>query len=181
MRDGDEPGGELAPRVAAVFDLVGPLYRKAYRSVEGQVARFGLSVGERAVLVLLYRDGPKTVPQLARAQALTRQFVQRTVNEAAERNLVELAPNPAHRKSSLVRLTEQGRSVMARVHDEERRRFERAAQDLTTDELDACLRVLSRLVVFLGEAEEEPASSRGAETGKSGLPSPSGSTASAQW
>ena len=36
-----------------------------------------------------------TVPQMGRAQALSRQFVQRMVNEAAAQGLVESVPNPA--------------------------------------------------------------------------------------
>ncbi len=38
-----------------------------------------------AVLNLLREQGPMTVPQMSRAQALSRQFVQRMVNEAAAR------------------------------------------------------------------------------------------------
>lgn len=42
----------------------------------------GLSVGMRAVLNLLREHGPMTVPQMGCAQALSRQFGQRTVNDA---------------------------------------------------------------------------------------------------
>lgn len=88
------PPDELGPRLMEVFDLVGPLYRRVQRKVEQGEAVEGLSVGVRAVLDLLHRHGPMTVPQMGRAQAISRQFVQRMVNDAAARGLVESTPTP---------------------------------------------------------------------------------------
>src|SRR5690606_38188516 len=98
----DPASGELTDRLIEVFDLVGPLYRRAYRKVEQDAPVEGLTVGVRAVLNLLREHGPMTVPQMGRAQALSRQFVQRMTNEAAALGLVESVPNPAHRRSSLI-------------------------------------------------------------------------------
>ena len=62
-------------QLARVFDLVVPLYRRAQRKVEQDLPAAGLSVGVRAVLAMLRGGGPMTVPQMGRAQALSRQFV----------------------------------------------------------------------------------------------------------
>ncbi|MEU1506944.1 MarR family winged helix-turn-helix transcriptional regulator [Kitasatospora sp. NPDC005748] len=152
-RDTGQASEELTDRLTKVFDLVGPLYRCTHRKVEQDISAEGLSVGERAVLSLLRDHGPMTVPQMGRAQALSRQFVQRMVNDAAARGLVESAPNPAHQRSSLIRLTEQGRAAIAAVIRRERTVLRQAGGDLTETEVEACLRVLSRLLEVMGNAD----------------------------
>src|SRR4051794_27273382 len=76
------PSDELGHRLTEVFDLVGPLYRRAARKVEQAEPVEGVSAGVRAVLNLLRLHGPMSVPQMGRDQALSRQFVQRMVNDA---------------------------------------------------------------------------------------------------
>ncbi|MFC4012963.1 MarR family winged helix-turn-helix transcriptional regulator [Nonomuraea purpurea] len=144
---------EMTDRLAEVFDLVGPLYRRAQRKVELYLPGEGLSVGMRAVLVLLREHGPMTVPQMGRAQALSRQFVQRMINDAAAHGLVESVPNPAHKRSSLIRLTEEGQAVITAVIDSERAMLGQAGGDLSEADVDACIRVLSRLVRFLDDVD----------------------------
>ncbi len=102
------PPDDLAPRLYEVFAVLGPLYRRVSRKVELNEPIEGLSIGVRAVLDLLRAQGPLTVPQMGRAQALSRQFVQRMVNEVAAHGLVEAVANPAHQRSSLIRLTPPG-------------------------------------------------------------------------
>ncbi len=151
MIDSDLPldKAELPGRLAEIFDVVGPLYRLAQRKVEEDAPVHGLSVGVRAVLNLLLRHGPMTVPQMGRAQALSRQFVQRMVNEAAARHLVETAPNPAHKRSSLIRLTDEGTAAISALIAHEHGLMREAGDDLTADDIEACLRVLRRLLDFL--------------------------------
>ncbi|MFF0296166.1 MarR family winged helix-turn-helix transcriptional regulator [Kitasatospora sp. NPDC004614] len=144
---------ELTDRLTEVFDLVGPLYRRTHRTVEQDMSAEGLSAGIRAVLNLLRDHGPMTVPQMGRAQTLSRQFVQRMVNDAAAKGLVESVPNPAHQRSSLIRLTEPGRTAITAVLDRERAVLRQAADDLTGPDIDACLRVLSRLLHVMGDAD----------------------------
>ncbi|MEU4830054.1 MarR family winged helix-turn-helix transcriptional regulator [Streptosporangium sp. NPDC023615] len=144
---------EVTDRLTEVFDLVGPLYRRAQRKVEQDVPLEGLSVGTRAVLMMLREHGPMTVPQMGRAQALSRQFVQRMVNEAAARHLVEAVPNPAHKRSSLIRLTGVGETVATAVVDRERAMLRQVGGDLTDAEVTACLRVLSRLLRLLDDVD----------------------------
>lgn len=144
---------EVADRLSEVFDLVGPLYRRAQRKVEQDVPSEGLSVGVRAVLNMLRQHGPMTVPQMGRAQAISRQFVQRMVNEAAARRLVESIPNPAHKKSALIRLTAEGRALITAVADRERAVLRQVGDDLTDAEITSCIRVLSRLLHLLDNVD----------------------------
>jgi DNA-binding MarR family transcriptional regulator len=145
--------GALTDRLAEVFGLVGPLYRRAQRKVEQDAPLEGLSVGVRAVLNMLREHGPMTVPQMGRAQALSRQFVQRMTNDAAGLGLVEFMPNPAHKRSSLIRLTDEGEQAIGAVVERERRVLRQIGGDLTEAEIDACLRVLSRLLHLLDDID----------------------------
>ncbi|MEU8586990.1 helix-turn-helix domain-containing protein [Streptomyces sp. NPDC048664] len=129
-----------------VFALVGPLYRRVQRKIEQDAGRGGLSVGVRAVLDLLREHGPMTVPQMGRAQSISRQFVQRMVNDAAAGGLVEAVPNPAHARSSLIRLTEAGGAAIGAAVAREHALLREAAGDLTAAEVDTCVRVLGRML-----------------------------------
>ncbi|MET8161514.1 MarR family winged helix-turn-helix transcriptional regulator [Sphaerisporangium sp. NPDC005289] len=149
----DESADGLAGRLVEVFDLIGPLYRRAYRKVEQDASIEGLPVGVRAVLTLLHEHGPMTVPQMGRALALSRQFVQRTINDAAARDLAEPIPNPAHRRSSLIRLTDDGRAAIAAVTGREQAVLRQVAGDVTGADVDACVRVLSRLLRHLDDVD----------------------------
>ncbi|MFD8546652.1 MarR family winged helix-turn-helix transcriptional regulator [Streptomyces sp. NPDC059649] len=144
---------DLARRLTEVFALVGPLYRRVQRKVELNAPIEGLSVGVRAVLDLLREHGPMTVPQMGRAQALSRQFVQRMVNDAAAGELVEIIPNPAHQRSSLVRLTEAGRAAITAVTAREHALLRQVGGDLTDAEVSACLRVLRRMLDLFDDVE----------------------------
>ncbi|MCX5107498.1 MarR family transcriptional regulator [Streptomyces sp. NBC_00378] len=140
------PPEELAHRLTEVFALVGPLYRRVQRKVEQTAPIEGLSVGVRAVLDLLRENGPMTVPQMGRAQALSRQFVQRMVNDAAAAGLVEIIPNPAHQRSSLVRLTASGRAAIDAALAREQSLLRQVDGDLTDGDVTACVRVLGRML-----------------------------------
>lgn len=140
------PPDELAHRLVEVFDLVGPLYRRVQRKVEEGEAVEGLNVGVRAVLDLLRKHGPMTVPQMGRAQAISRQFVQRMVNDAAARGLVESTPNPAHQRSSLIRLTDGGRAAITAVVAREHAVLREVGGGLTDTDVRACVRVLGEMV-----------------------------------
>ncbi|GAA2345061.1 MarR family transcriptional regulator [Saccharopolyspora halophila] len=141
------PPEELGPRLAEVYAVVGPLYRRAARVVEQETPHTGLSVGVRAVLERLEMAGePETVPQIARSLELSRQFVQRMVNESLERGFVELDANPAHRRSSLVRLTEPGQAAIRAVQASEHRTLGEVAGEITGPEVDTTLRVLRRML-----------------------------------
>ncbi|MGW5634702.1 MarR family winged helix-turn-helix transcriptional regulator [Streptomyces sp. NPDC003832] len=137
---------ELGHRLNEVYDLVGPLYRRVFRKVEQGEQIEGASVGVRAVLDLLRRHGPLTVPQMGRIVALSRQFMQRMVNEAAERGWVESIPNPAHQRSSLIRLTPAGEELITAVLAREHALNRQVGGGLTDADLRACVKVLSEML-----------------------------------
>ncbi|MER5936650.1 MarR family transcriptional regulator [Streptomyces sp. NPDC001928] len=148
MSDSDKPlsPDELGHRISEVFDLIGALYRRGLRKLEQGEEVEGVSVGVRSVLVLLHRYGPMTVPQMGRVMALTRQFVQRMVNDTVARGWAEATPNPAHQRSSLIRITAEGETVIAAILAREHALNRQVGGDLTEAELQACARVLKQML-----------------------------------
>ncbi|MFF3214299.1 MarR family winged helix-turn-helix transcriptional regulator [Streptomyces sp. NPDC002886] len=136
-----------------VFGLVGPLYRRVQRKIEQDAPGQDLSVGVRAVLDLLREHGPMTVPQMSQAQSLSRQFVQRMVNDAAAHGFTEAVPNPAHQRSSLIRLTDAGLAAITAAAAREHALLRRTGGGLTDGEVAACVRVLSRMLELFDDVE----------------------------
>jgi DNA-binding MarR family transcriptional regulator len=79
--------------------------------------------------------GEQTVPQMARARAVSRQHVQALVNQLIVERLVELAPNPAHKRSPLARLTQLGKKTVDAMNHNEASLLGKADLGVTEKEL----------------------------------------------
>lgn len=64
------------------------------------------------VLECLLGHGPLTVPQVARNRQTSRQNIQVIVNGLARDGWVVVAPNPAHKRSPLISLTDKGQVLL---------------------------------------------------------------------
>jgi len=64
--------------------------------------------GGHNVLRMLRLFGALTVPQIARLDSTSRQNIQTVVNRLEKQGCVESTPNPAHKRSGLLRLTDRG-------------------------------------------------------------------------
>ena len=128
------------------------------RLLHNQVVQVGerLHEGEkvtlpmRAVLEFLSRNGPATVPDIARQRRVTRQHIQTIVNDLLEADLVGLAPNPRHQRSSLVALTHAGADTIGRMRKREQGFFEGTGLGVTEAELDSAARTMARVRDVLG-------------------------------
>ena len=143
-----DEGGDPSPPEDLLYDVIRrlwPLHRTVVRAVERELVGTGMTAGEHALLDALRTEGPRTVPQLARSLGLDRQPVQRWVNHAAELGLVVTAPNPAHRRSSLIQLTSEGSAVMHGIQGFEAAKLRRVLADLSAADVTTALRVLDRL------------------------------------
>lgn len=176
--EADDESGPTATEdlLRGVVRRLRPLHRAAARSVERELVGTGITAGEHALLDALRTEGPRTVPQLARTLELDRQPVQRWVNHAAELGLVATAPNPAHRRSSLIRLTTEGSEMMRGIQASESAELRRGLADLTAEEIATALRVLDRL----GEAFRHLASGSRVPPEETGNPDITGSHHSPQ-
>lgn len=98
-----------ASALLRLFDETTALFHRL-RAVAAEVHGEGkLSAGRRGILRSLEREGPQTVPQLARARPVSRQHIQTLVNPLIAEGLVAGEENPAHRRSPLLVLTAKGR------------------------------------------------------------------------
>jgi DNA-binding MarR family transcriptional regulator len=73
----------------------------------------------RGVLEVLLLRGPATVPNMARARGVSRQHIQQQVDALLERDLLERRNNPAHRRSSMFALSDNGRALIQNMRAEE--------------------------------------------------------------
>lgn len=80
-----------------------------------------ISMGMRAVLEYLAREGDTTVPQIARARRVTRQRIQSVVDNLMAMDLVTRRENPESRRSPLVTLTTQGSRTIRQMRRREGR------------------------------------------------------------
>ena len=102
-----------------LFDETRQLLHALKRWTDTLHADLDLSIAMRAVLEALLREGPTTVPDLARARLVSRQHIQQQVDTMLERGLVRRRPNPAHRRSSLIALSDRGRALIQNMRAEE--------------------------------------------------------------
>jgi DNA-binding MarR family transcriptional regulator len=158
--------GVLDPRqsLEALLTEVSALALRLKQLVRTPHASGALAAGGLSILQLLERNGDaQTVPQLARTRLTSRQNIQTLVNRLREEGCVELARNPAHKRSVLVRPTERGKALRKQGAAEEAGRLEAVLAQLPEAELRSATRLLGELRRLLGE----PTSGPGVERAKS--------------
>jgi len=129
----------------AVLRHVRPLHQYSARAVADLLEGTDVSLPLRAILVLLLEGGPQTVPDLGRELLVTRQGVQKVVDEGVRLGHLELRANPAHARSRLVGLTDHGRAVLADLQRAEAANLEAATTGIDPEDLARCADVLARL------------------------------------
>lgn len=91
--------------IVEVFRLNGLLLTTA----DKLVSKFGLTGARWQVLGAIAQVGvPETTARLARNMGLTRQSVQRVVNEMVSEGMLALQDNPHHKRAKLVVMTPRG-------------------------------------------------------------------------
>jgi DNA-binding MarR family transcriptional regulator len=106
------------------------------RVVADQIHHRGEMTGAlRSILRSLDKLGEQTVPQMARARAVSRQHVQALVNQLVVERLVEFIANPAHKRSPLARLTPLGKKTVAAMNHNEASLLSKADLDVTDKDL----------------------------------------------
>lgn len=128
--------------VLEVFRLNGVLLATG----DALVAPFRLTSARWQVMgALAYAATPLPVAHIARNMGLTRQGVQRLVNEMHADGLVALADNPHHARAKLVRLTPTGEAAYAAANAAWTPLGLAAAADLDPAALDAAADLLHHL------------------------------------
>ena len=117
---------------APVEDLINEI-RLCYHSLVqiGDEIHSGstISLGMRAVLEFLSRNGDTTVPDIARSRRVTRQRIQSLVNALLDESLVQTIANPASKRSPLITLTPTGKKRISDMRKLEGNRMRTSLSD----------------------------------------------------
>jgi DNA-binding MarR family transcriptional regulator len=109
----------MASAIEDLVDEVRLLFHALVQRGDELHAEEAVTMGMRAILELLDRSGPASVPAMARARRVSRQHVQALVNPLLDLGYVSKAPNPAHKRSPLIRLTRPGEETIRRMRRRE--------------------------------------------------------------
>ena len=119
-----------------------PLMQAAEACVEAGLNGTSLTVRMRAVLEILEKYGAQTVPEIATRLEIKRQYVQVMCNETLASGLVEQRANPRHKRSPILALTDQGRSLIGDIISKEMSLVDEIGADLSKDDIATALRVV---------------------------------------
>jgi DNA-binding MarR family transcriptional regulator len=136
---------ERGMRIYEVLRETRPLVLNSARAVEATLKHDGISVGMRAVLETLARNGPSTVPAIAHHLDLARQGIQRHVDDLTRLGHLQTRANPAHRRSALIQLTTAGQALFTRIRAGELDSLAPMAAECSAAEIATALKVLRAL------------------------------------
>jgi DNA-binding MarR family transcriptional regulator len=148
----------------AVTDLVLETFRLNGRLLaagDELVADLGLTSARWQVLgAMALSPVPLSVAQIARNMGLTRQAVQRLVNEMQDDGLVQLAPNPHHQRAKLVVLSPRGKMAFAGAMKRQTAWAHELADGVSVREIATAAATLRRLRQRLDRVETGQRSAR---------------------
>lgn len=133
---------QLTELVLSVFRLNGVLVDWG----DDFAAPQGLSSARWQMLgALALADRPLTAPQVAARMGVTRQGAQKQLNLLVDADLVEVRPNPMHKRSPLYALTARGHAAFDAIDQRWRSHAAQAASSFSATELDTAMTVMTAL------------------------------------
>lgn len=136
------PANALTSLVIEVFRLNGGLLLAGDALVRG----LGLTSARWQVLgAIALSPTPLPVAHIARNMGLTRQAVQRVVDDMREDGLVQLQPNPHHRRAMLVAMTQYGEAAYGQASRLQQGWAQDLALGLSADTIEAASLLLRTL------------------------------------
>ncbi|MEE1762999.1 MULTISPECIES: MarR family winged helix-turn-helix transcriptional regulator [unclassified Streptomyces] len=101
--------------------------------------------GSAGVLTLLGRHGEMRMSKLAELLSVDMSVTSRHVAHVAERGWIERLPDPADKRSRILRLTPEGRAVVTELYRRTSRLMAARLSDWSDDEVGQLARLLGRL------------------------------------
>ena len=135
----------MTSEIENLLNEVRLLYHRIVQVGEQLHADEPVTLGMRAVLEFLLRNGPTTVPDIARSRSVTRQHIQSLVNELLEQDFVVLEDNPLHKRSSFVTLTKHGERVIRRMRKRESQLYQATKFGVKRNELRTAAKTLEHV------------------------------------
>ncbi|MER6528921.1 MarR family transcriptional regulator [Streptomyces sp. NPDC001508] len=113
--------------------------------------------GSAAVLTLLGRHGDMRMSKLAELLAVDMSVTSRHVAHVAERGWIERSPDPADKRSRILRLTPAGRSMTDELARRSTQLLAERLSDWSDDEVAQLIRLMTRLRNSFGDCRTVPA------------------------
>ncbi len=146
---------DAASQLHRLLWLSRPLMQRVEAMVRDGIEGTGLTVRMRAVLEILHHNEPLTVPDIAHALHIQRQYAQLMINEVLEGELAEKQSNPRHRTSPLIALSETGRAMIQNVLAAEHETAAALAERFRDDDIATALRVTEQLLQDIGARNDQ--------------------------
>ena len=96
-----------------------------------------------------------TVSQIAKRMGLTRQAVQRIVNDLEQLDMIIPKPNPKHKTAPLIAITNQGQKVMAKINEAQAEWVNDLAKNASEKELLQAFKTLETIRETLNQNTKE--------------------------
>jgi DNA-binding MarR family transcriptional regulator len=132
----------LPSPLVKLLESIPPAYHRLGACGDLLHAPLCLSSGMRALLLSIERLGPMTVSRLAAMRPVSRQFVQRLTDDMLAGGWVTTAPNPSHKRSPLIVVTDKGRAALRTMERVEAPYLEELGAGLSADDIATATRVL---------------------------------------
>ena len=138
------PEGEvLTGLILETFRLNGSLLEAGNRITKP----YGLTSARWQVMGALDLEGrPLTVSQIARRMGLTRQAVQRIVNDLAKLEMVDVKSNVDHKRAPLISVSRTGVEAMEKINAAQARWVNQLADGLSEKQISQAMRLLETVV-----------------------------------
>lgn len=134
--------------------LVRRLFRAMGQEADRYLKPLNMTAADRAVMEFLYPEEKLTVPAIADRYDVSRQHVQIIVNGLKKKGLLQIEPNPKHKRSLLLRLSPDGRKAFAEIRRLESDIVERMFAKVSDDDLDISYHTLGSLYRQLKQFDE---------------------------
>jgi MarR family 2-MHQ and catechol resistance regulon transcriptional repressor len=135
---------------------------RAYNAVNAHavadVRQEGLSIGEFAVLELLYHRGPSLLGEIQRRILVSSGGITFLVDKLAEKGMVERRDSPDDRRARYAALTREGTRLMKRIFPRHAARVTAAMAGLSVSEQREATRLLKQLGLAAAELDAGDAS-----------------------
>ncbi len=135
----------MTSEIENLLNEVRLLYHRIVQVGEQLHVDESVTLGMRAVLEFLLKNGATTVPDIARSRSVTRQHIQSLVNALLEQDLVVLEDNPLHKRSSFATLTKEGERVIRRMRKREDQLYQTTEFGVKRNELKTAARTLEHV------------------------------------
>lgn len=114
---------------------------------EGLARGRGQTQARWQTMWIIDHDTRLTVPQIARRLGVTRQSVQRVIDELTTEHLVEAVANPDHKTSPLFQLNDRGHAVLQGINDDAALAHSRIMETFPREDVQELRRLLTALSV----------------------------------